>query len=147
MPRSTAAFATSAPTAPKPMTPSFLPLISLPANCFLAFSAVLAMFSLFAFSRHQSIPPKMSRLPRSKAQITISFTALALAPGVLKTTMPSSAQRYNGILFTPAPARAIARKPEGNCISCIAALRTRMPSASSRLSVKAYFSGSSKSVP
>ena len=43
MPRSMAALATSAPMAPRPMTPSVLPEISLPAKAFFAFSASLPM--------------------------------------------------------------------------------------------------------
>ena len=41
---------------------------------------------------------------------TSSFTALALAPGVLNTTMPASLHLSTGILLTPAPARAIAQQ-------------------------------------
>ena len=66
------------------------------------------------------------------AAITSSFTALALAPGVLKTTMPLSEQRSMGILLVPAPARAMARRESGNTYSCIGAERTRMPSSFSR---------------
>lgn len=42
--------------------------------------------------------------------IMSSFTALAFAPGVLNTTIPFSVHRSTGILFTPAPALAIAFK-------------------------------------
>ena len=38
-----AQLATREPMAPRPMTPSVLPLISLPTNCFLPFSTLLAM--------------------------------------------------------------------------------------------------------
>ena len=41
---------------------------------------------------------------------TSSLTALALAPGVLKTTTPASVQAGMGMLFVPAPALAIAFK-------------------------------------
>ena len=146
MPRSMAVFATCAPMAPRPMTPSFLPMTSRPANAFLAFSTVLAMFSSSAFWRHQSMPPTMSRLPSISAHTTSSFTAFAFAPGVLNTTMPSSAQRSSGMLFTPAPARAMAHKVSENCMSCMAALRTRMPDAWLASSVSSYASVS-KSVP
>ena len=47
------------------------------------------------------------------AQIS-SLTALALAPGVLKTTMPFPVSSEVGILFVPAPARATATTVEGN---------------------------------
>lgn len=46
MPRPFAAFATSPPIAPSPMTPSFLPSISHPANLDFSFSARAAMPSL-----------------------------------------------------------------------------------------------------
>ena len=121
--------------APKPITPSFLPMISVPANAFLAFSAALPMLGSSALSRHHWMPPAMSRAPIIRPAITSSLTALALAPGVLNTTMPASAHLSSGMLFTPAPARAIARKPSGNSTSCSDALRTRMPSAWERSSV------------
>lgn len=66
------------------------------------------------------------------AAMTSSFTALALAPGVLKTTIPLSEQRSMGILLVPAPARAMARRESGNWYSCMGAERTRMPSSFSR---------------
>ena len=47
-------------------------------------------------------------------QITSSFTALALAPGVLNTAMPASEQRSKGMLLTPEPARAMASRFWGN---------------------------------
>jgi stage IV sporulation protein A len=50
-----------------------------------------------------------SKNPKSKEAITSSATALALAPGVLKTTTPCFAYSSKGILFTPAPALATAR--------------------------------------
>ena len=87
------------------------------------------MFGSSALSRHHAMPSTMPRLPSRSAHSTISFTALALAPGVLNTTMPSSAQRSVGMLFTPAPARAMARRPSPNAMSCMAALRTRMADA------------------
>ena len=40
---------------------------------------------------------------------TSSLTALAFAPGVLKTGMPSSEHRATGTLLVPAPHRAMAR--------------------------------------
>ena len=42
IPSAIAALATNCPIAPRPMTPSFLPLISCPADAFLAFSVALA---------------------------------------------------------------------------------------------------------
>lgn len=83
----------------------------------------------------QLIPPTISLAASSIPAITSSFTPFAFAPGVLNTTIPSSAQRSSGILFTPAPARAIAFKFSPNSISCILALRTRITSASAAFSV------------
>ena len=48
------------------------------------------------------------------AAMTSSFTALALAPGVLNTTIPFSEQRSMGMLLVPAPARAMARRDSEN---------------------------------
>ena len=50
------------------------------------------------------------RLPAISMPTTSSATALALAPGVLKTTMPCSLHRSRGMLLTPAPARAVASR-------------------------------------
>jgi len=46
--------------------------------------------------------------------MTISFTALALAPGELNTTTPRRAYSSMGMLFTPAPQRPMARMPAGS---------------------------------
>ena len=88
MPSAAAAFATFCPIAPRPMTPSFLPRISVPANAFFAFSAVFAMSASAALAFTHSIPPMTSRLASSIAASTSSFTPFAFAPGVLNTTMP-----------------------------------------------------------
>ena len=47
------------------------------------------------------------------AHSTSSLTALALAPGVLNTAMPDSEQRSMGMLLTPTPALAMARREAG----------------------------------
>ena len=135
MPRCVAAFATSCPIAPSPMIPSFFPLISQPANFFFCFSAVFAMSpsSLSLFTH--SIPPAISRDASSIPASTSSLTPFALAPGVLKTTIPCSAQSASGMLLTPAPALATARRLFGSSMPCMAALLTRTASAPSRLSV------------
>ena len=65
----------------------------------------------------------------SIAQTTSSFTLLAFAPGVLKTTIPCSAQRSSGMLFTPAPALATAITLSGISIAFMSAERTRTASA------------------
>ena len=135
MPRPHAAFATMAPMAPRPMIPSFLPLISHPANCFFCFSASLPMCSLSFSCATHSIPPTISLDARSIPASTSSFTPFALAPGVLNTTTPFSAYSLTGILLTPAPARATAQTLFGSSISCIFALLTRIASHWSAVSV------------
>ena len=76
---------------------------------FFCFSASFPTFSLsFSWSLPSSTPPTISRAARSIPAITSSLTPFALAPGVLNTTIPCSAQSCNGMLLTPAPARAIA---------------------------------------
>ena len=108
IPRRFAALATSTPMAPRPIIPSFLPEISVPANAFFAFSATLAISPSSLLSFTHSIPPTISREARIIAATTSSFTPLALAPGVLNTTIPFSAHSSSGILLTPAPALATA---------------------------------------
>ena len=83
----------------------------------------------------------------SRAQTVSSFTALALAPGVLKTTMPASEQRSMGMLLVPAPARAMASRLSGSSASSISAERTRMPAGSAQSSETAYLALSSFSRP
>lgn len=65
----------------------------------------------------------------SRSPTTSSFTALELAPGVLKTTTPCSAKRSWGMLFTPAPARATQRMESGTSMSWMSVERMRMASA------------------
>ena len=134
MPRDRAALATSTPIAPRPMTPMLFPASSCPAKAFFAFSVVFAMSASPAFSFTQRMPPFTSRDASSMPHSTSSFTELAFAPGVLKTTMPLSVQRSIGMLLTPAPARAMARRSFGNSISFMSAERTSTPAASSMLS-------------
>ena len=69
----------------------------------------------------------MLRLPATSAPTTSSATALALAPGVLNTTMPAAVHLSMGMLLVPAPARAMASRLSGSGMSCRSALRTRMP--------------------
>ena len=142
MPRATAALATRTPIAPRPRTPSFLPLISGPANCFLPLSVSFAISSLPLRACDQSAASTIFLEERRRAAITSSLTALAFAPGVLKTTMPSSVHLSRGILFVPAPALAMALRFFENSILCISALLTSMPSASSIVSVILKFSSS-----
>ena len=127
--------ATLTPIAPRPMTPNFLPITSVPANFFFSFSAALAMSALSLDALTHSIPPTTSRAANSMPAITSSFTPLALAPGVLNTTIPFSAHLSRGMLLTPAPALATASRFSGSSSSCMEALRTRTPSASFILSI------------
>ena len=144
MPRLRAELATLTPMAPRPMTPSFLPLISGPAKADLPFSTSLPHSSPLPFRElANSMPGMILREVRNRAQRTSSLTALALAPGVLKTTMPSSAQRSTGTLLVPAPALAMARVFGANSVSCILALRTRMASGSAMPVPTVYLAGSS----
>jgi hypothetical protein len=62
--------------------------------------------------------------------ITSSFTALAFAPGVLNTATPRALSAATGMLFTPAPARPIARTLAGIAVACRSAERSRMASGS-----------------
>ena len=135
-----ATLATRTPMAPRPITPIFLPISSVPANCCFAFSISLLMFSLSAFSFAQLIPPTTSRAARSIPVTKSSLTPFAFAPGVLKTTIPLSAHLSRGILFTPAPALATAQRLSESSISCIAALLTKTASASAKSSVFVYSS-------
>ena len=106
--------ATNAPMAPRPTTPRVLRYSSGPTKADLPFSTTSATSTpeaAWAFTH--SAPPSTSREASSRAQITSSFTALALAPGVLNTTMPASEHLSTGMLFTPAPARAMAHSFSG----------------------------------
>ena len=64
------------------------------------------------------MPAKTSLELKSKAVKTISLTPFALAPGVLKTTIPFSEHASIGMVLTPTPARAMANKESGNVCSC-----------------------------
>ena len=143
MPSSMAQLATREPMAPRPITPSVLPLISLPTNCFLPFSTVFAMAGSPVRFWHHWAAAATLRLPAISMPMTSSATALALAPGVLNTTMPCSLQRSSGMLFTPAPARAMASRLSLKVVFKRSALRTRMPSgASASTETSNWFLGS-----
>ena len=126
------------PMAPSPTIPRVFPAISCPANCDLPFSTAPLTSSVRPFAQSRAAGTFLAA--RKRPQSTSSLTALALAPGVLKTTIPFSAQRSRGMLFTPAPALAMARRLSENSISCISWLLTSIPSASSILSVSMYSS-------
>ena len=143
MPSATAALATRAPMAPNPMTPSVLPRSSGPTKAFLPFSTSLAIVSRPLRVCAQFTASTRLRLPATSAPTTSSATALALAPGVLNTTMPLFVQSSTGMLFVPAPARAMASRLSGSGASCISALRTRMPcGAAASLSISNWLAGS-----
>jgi len=93
------------------------------------------MFSSSLLSSTHLFPPIISLDARSIPHNTNSLTPFALAPGVLNTTTPFSAHLSKGILLTPAPALATAKRLSDNSISCIAALLTNTAFASSKLSV------------
>ena len=76
------------------------------------------------------MPSTTFREDSSMPSTTSSLTPLALAPGVLKTTMPFSEHLSMGILLTPAPALAMAFTLEGRVMSFISLLLTMMPSGS-----------------
>ena len=113
----------------------------MPANLDLAFSIVLLIASSSLLSFTHCIPPFKSLEASNIAATIISLTPLALAPGVLNTTIPFSAHLSSGMLFTPAPALATAKRLSGNSNSCIAALLTSTASASAKLSVVPNVSG------
>mgnify|MGYP000358962695 CR=1 FL=1 len=75
----------------------------------------------------------LAGLAKSIDEITSSFTAFALAPGVLNTTTPLSLIFSSGILLTPAPALPTAFKLSPISISCIFALLTKIASGFSSL--------------
>ena len=121
--------ATRMPMAPRPTTPSVLPWISGPAKALLPFSTNFSTWSPWPFRVFtQSMAGPIFREVRNREASTSSFTALALAPGVLNTTMPFSRHLSTGMLFTPAPARAMASRFSPSSMSCMEAERTRMPS-------------------
>ena len=129
MPSASAEFATSTPTAPSPTTPSVRPGSSKPRKLFLPLSTAASMAaSSPSRARTNSHAGPMLRAASSSPASTSSFTALALAPGVLKTGMPRRLIWSMGMLFTPAPARPMARTPGGIAKSCRSAERTRIAS-------------------
>ena len=66
----------------------------------------------------------MLRAARNSPASTSSLTALALAPGALKTGMPRWLSFATGMLLVPAPARATASTLAGISIACTSAERT-----------------------
>ena len=77
----------------------------------------------------------ISRDASKSPATTSSFTPLAFAPGVLNATIPFFAYSSNGILLTPAPALATARRLSGTSSSCMDALLTKTASAASKSSM------------
>ena len=133
--------ATFEPMEPKPTTPRVEPDNSLPLNFFLfssrngSSSSISSMcFKLFT----KSILEKTLREESIKPANTSSFTALALAPGVLKTTMPLSVHKSTGILLTPTPALEIAFKDLFKLLLFNLVLLTKTPSGSLNSSSKTH---------
>src|SRR5262245_40098674 len=148
MPSLIAASATRLPTLPSPTTPRVWRGNSKPENCFLPSSTSL----LSALSSPCSDAVKLSagtrlRAASSTPAITSSFTALAFAPGALKTGTPRLFIRSTGMLFTPAPARPIALTLAGMSIACMSWERTRMASGSCRCAPWAYCPAGSRFNP
>ena len=69
------------------------------------------------------------------AASTISQTALAFAPGVLNTQTPACVHASMGMLFVPAPARAMLSTEGASGRSCMEAERTRIASGCPALSL------------
>ena len=91
MPSASAMSATMEPMAPRPTMPSVLPRSSPPANRAFSFSSSACMAAESVMPPSDcayAMPGRMPRVASSMPANTSSFTALALAPGVLKTTMP-----------------------------------------------------------
>ncbi len=123
--------ATSEPIFPNPTTPSVLPSNSCPANCFLLFSIILlisAGVDTVVKVLTKFIPAATPREVKIRAARTSSLTALAFAPGVLNTGIPRSVHAGTGILFTPAPALAIAISVDGTSSGVNRWLLTKMAS-------------------
>ncbi len=72
----------------------------------------------------------MLRAAISMPASTSSFTALAFAPGALKTGTPRALIAATGMLLVPAPARPMARTLVGMDMPCRSAERTRIAAGS-----------------
>ncbi|CAK7021232.1 MAG: hypothetical protein DELT_03303 [Desulfovibrio sp.] len=131
MPMAEAALATIMPIAPRPITPRVLPLTSPPTNWPFPFSTSAATPSWPFKVLAQSYASGRLRDAEIIAPITSSFTPFAFAPGVLNTTMPFSVHWSIGMLFVPAPARAMAMVFPEKSMPWQSALRTMNPSLSS----------------
>ena len=121
---------------PRPQTARVLPRISPPPNFDLSFSTRLLIaaasassFTIVLFT--WLIPPTMSRDASRRPASTSSFTELAFAPGVLKTGMPRCVIASIGMLFVPAPHRAIARVDAATSSGCSLCERSRIACGSS----------------
>ena len=74
------------------------------------------------------------------AQTVSSLTALAFAPGELNTGIPRSVMRSTGMLFVPAPQRAMARTEVSTSSSCSPWLRSIMACGSAESGSTRYIS-------
>ena len=120
MPNITPISATFAPIAPMPITPKQPSLSSLPLKDFfpLSMCAFKSSFETSSIPCTNLTPSKIPLDDINKAAKTISLTAFALAPGVLKTGIPIFEHSSTGILLTPAPALTIALTEEGISLIC-----------------------------
>ena len=129
IPSSIAVFATCAPIAPSPITPRVFPFTSWPIKFFLPFSASVAISAPLPASVSTHLFAAITgRLAIRSERITSSFTAFEFAPGVLNTTIPFCERSFTGMLFTPAPALAIAFTLGSSSIESISCERTRIAS-------------------
>src|SRR6478736_1924946 len=148
MPSASAQLATSTPMAPSPITPSVRPGSSEPTKSFLPFSTATSMAeSSPVWARANSQAGPMLRTAMNRPAMTSSFTALALAPGVLKTGMPRAASAATGMLLVPAPARATAITESGSAILCMSAERSSTASGRSIPDATSYCARGMRSSP
>ncbi len=134
--------------APSPITARVFPWISWPAKFFLPFSTKADTSSPFPINDFPHVTASViSRDASSKPASTSSFTPLALAPGVLNTTIPFSVHLSIGILLTPAPARATAFREPDSSISCILKLRKTIASGLGISLAISYLSNGNKLSP
>ena len=131
MPSLIAASATRQPIIPRPMTPSVWPDSSKPAKRFLPSSTAASRSGRAGSSAvTKRNAPGRWRAAISMPATTSSLTAFAFAPGALNTGTPRAVIAGTGMLFVPAPARAIASTPTGISAASRVVDRTRIASGS-----------------
>ena len=141
MPSANALFATMPPMAPSPIIPSVFPNNSSPSKLDFPFSTICTTSSSLPFCPcTQFIPCTIFLDEIINDAIASSFTAFALAPGVLNTTIPLSVHLSTGILLTPTPALATAFNLGGNSILFILKLLIKIASGFVISEATSYFS-------